>query len=163
MLAEAGYSLDLNELLDAPFRPKRRLRRQTRFSDGSFPVFYSSLDAQTADAEVRYWFLLFRGEPKYRRTAYYRRFSCAFDGVEKDLRPKLADWPGLIHASNYAFCNQLGVEARQSGIDALVAPSARRPDGANLPVLVRHAICDPELGDLVSLTFDPDSREVSIA
>ncbi len=163
MLAEAGYSLGLNELLDGPFRPKRHLRKQTRFSDGSFPVFYSSLDVQTSEVEVCNWFLCFCGEPKSERPAYYQRFSCTFDGVEKDLRSKLADWPDLIDGSNYALCNQLGAEALQSGVDGLVAPSARRSNGANLPVFVRRAIGDPELGDLVSLTLNPDTGKVNLA
>ncbi len=50
------------ELCDAPFRPKLRLQRNAfpeRFSDGSFAVFYSSLDPKTAEAEVRHWFTKF--------------------------------------------------------------------------------------------------------
>ena len=43
-----------DELCDAPFKPKRRLRAQTRFSDGSSPVFYCSLERETAQAEAQH-------------------------------------------------------------------------------------------------------------
>ena len=115
ILASVGYGADPDKLCDGPFRPKRRLRYRTRFSDGSFPVFYSSLDAGTADAELRYWFPRYIGKPQIARRAYYQRFSCAFAGMEKDLRPKVTDWPDLIHKSDYTFCNRLGTEAIQSG------------------------------------------------
>ena len=44
LLAEGVYSIGLEELLDSPFRrrgrfPRQTRFRQTRFSDGSFPVF----------------------------------------------------------------------------------------------------------------------------
>ena len=161
MLAAVGSSTDPSELCGAPFRPKRRLRYRTRFSDGSFPVFYSSLEAGTADAEARYWFPRYIGTPQIPRKAFYRRFSCTFDGMEKDLRPKVTEWPDLIHQSDYTFCNQLGAEARQLGIDGLLAPSARY-NGANLPVFKRQAISNPVLGDVVSMTFHPDTGKVTI-
>ncbi len=38
LLVAAGYETSLEELCDAPFRPKRRLGMATRYSDGSYPV-----------------------------------------------------------------------------------------------------------------------------
>ena len=56
------------ELCEAVFRPKRRLRRRTRYSDGSFPVFYSSLEPETAEAEIKHWLPVFLGKPEKSRT-----------------------------------------------------------------------------------------------
>ena len=161
ILAAVGYRTDLDELCDGPFRPKRRLRRKTRFSDGSFPVFYSSLDSATAEAEIRHWFPHVCGDPGTPRTAYYHRFNCTFRGTEKDLRPKAAEWPGLVDKTDYTFCNQLGAEATQSGLARLVTPSARH-DGANLPVFRRNAVSDPELIDVAAVTFDPNTGETTV-
>ena len=69
ILSAVGYRTDFDELCDGPFRPKRWLRPRTRFSDGSFPVFYSSLDLATAEAEIRYWFPRVCGNPGTPRTA----------------------------------------------------------------------------------------------
>lgn len=161
LLADSGHSVDIDELVDAPFRPKRRLRNRTRFSDGSFPVFYASLDAETAEAEIRHWLPRFIGRPRNPRTAFYQRFSCKFHGVEKDLRPKIDDWPDLVHDSDYSFCNQLGAEARSLQIDGLVTWSARH-EGANLPVFRRRAVSSPKLEDVVSMTYHPDTGDVSV-
>ncbi len=149
------------ELCEAVFRPKRRLRRRTRYSDGSFPVFYSSLEPETAEAEVKHWWTAFSGTPEKPRTAYYRRLECKFSGREKDLRVKASEWPGLVHESDYTFCNRLGAEAREQELDGLVAPSARHL-GANVPIFRRGAIAEAELGDAVAVTYDPASGAVTL-
>ena len=54
-----GMKDSAEEVCDAPFKPKSRLHNvysKSRFSDGSFPVFYSSQQIQTADAEIQHWF-----------------------------------------------------------------------------------------------------------
>ena len=85
ILAAVGYRTDLDELCAGPFRPKRRLCPKTRFSDGSFSVFYSSLDTTTAEAEIRYWFPRFCEYAGSPRPAYYHRFRCTFRGT---VRPE---------------------------------------------------------------------------
>ena len=155
-------SENLAELCDAPFRPRRRSRKPTRFSDGSFPVFYSSLDGATAEAEVRHWLPSYIGKPQKSRTAYYQRLVCTFEGSERDLRPQVAHWPDLVHDSDYRFCNQLGAEAVRLGIDGLVTPSARRVGGVNLPVFKRQAISNPKLEDAVAMTYHPDTGAVTV-
>lgn len=156
LLSDAGYSPpSLEELCDAPFRPKRRFAGRTRFSDGSFPVFYAALDLRTAEAEITHWFRVFSGTPAQARTAYYERFACTFEGSEKDLRPKRTQRPALVD-DDYAFCNRLGAEAVQVGLDALVSPSARRQGGTNLPVFQRRAIRDPESQGVTAVTCEAD-------
>lgn len=152
----------IDELLDGPFRPSAKLRRKTRFSDGSFPVFYSALAAETANAEMAYWFRkAYAGEPPGNRTAFYQGFRCTFEGLEKDLRLKAPDWPDLVHDSDYSFCNRLGAEARDQGLDGLVVPSARH-EGANMPVFARRALNGPELDEIVAITYSPDTGETSV-
>ncbi|MCY4189603.1 MAG: RES family NAD+ phosphorylase [Bryobacterales bacterium] len=152
----------IGEMLDRPFDPRRKFRPRTRFSDGTFPVFYSAFTIETAKAEVAYWFRNgYAGKPRKDRIAYFQSFHCRFEGLEKDLRSKVSDWPNLVHESDYSFCNQLGMEARGKGIDGLVVPSARH-EGANMPIFVRHAISDPELEGTVRMTYSADSGEVSI-
>ena len=152
----------IEELLDGPFLLRAKFRTKTRFSDGTFPVFYSALAIETAKAEMAYWFGKdYAGTPRRDRTAYFQCFRCRFEGLEKDLRYKASDWPDLVHESDYSFCNQLGVEAREGGLDGLVVPSARH-EGANMPIFVRHAISGPELEGIVEMTYRPDTDEVSI-
>ena len=162
-ILSGSVSWDSNrELLDGPFRPRAKLRNRTRFSDGSFPVFYSALASETAETEMAYRFRnAYAGKPQSKRTAYYQGFRCTFEGLERDLRSKAPDWPELVHDSDYSFCNRLGAEARDRAIDGLVVPSARH-EGANMPIFTRQAVSDPELEGMVAITFSPDTGEVSV-
>lgn len=158
-----GSKGELRNLIDAPFRKKRKYKRQTRFSDGSFPVFYSSLESATAKAEISYWLPEFLGKPKKPRKASYMLFSCEFEGRQIDLRNKTTEWPDLIHDSDYGFCNSVGAEAVRKKLDGLVTFSARCPDGVNLPVFSRDALSNPEFLALMEFSYDPDTRDVSIS
>lgn len=149
---------------DAPFRRKRQLGGsgyRTRFSDGSFPVFYSATEAATAKAERLHWFRRDIGKPDGPRTAYFRLFSCCFEGKYKDLTPKIAEWPELV-GEDYGFCNALGAESVKAGLKGLLAPSARRDGGVNVPVFARDAIGNPDEGVVLSVTGDPSARELSV-
>ena len=75
----------------------------------------------------------------------------------------LADWPDLTHDSEYGFCNGLGAEAVATGLDGLLTPSARRPNGTNLPVFKRPAVSNPLVHALVSMTLEPSSGEVTVS
>ncbi len=166
LLASHNATDNPEDLCDEVFRPKPQLEKaenRTRFSDGSFPVFYSSLEPETAEAEIKFLFLKNVSEPNKPRTAYYSRFSCHFDGTIKDLRPMHADWPKLTHDSDYGFCNGLGAEAVATDLDGLLTPSARRPNGTNLPVFRRQAISNPKVHGLVAMTLDPSSGEVAVS
>lgn len=150
------------ELIEGPFRPKKKLFYRTRYSDGSFAVFYSSLATETAAAEVAYWYRReYVGRPRKTRTAYYQGFHCTFEGLEKDLRSKVSEWHDLVHDRDYSFCNRLGAEAKKDGLDGLVVPSARH-EGANMPIFVRQAVSGPELDGVVKITFSPDTNDLSI-
>lgn len=159
-----GKGNSLGELCDAPFRLKSTLHKSgyiSRFSDGSFPVFYSSLEVETTEAEIRHWFPKFVGKPTRRRTVYYLRFACDFDGITRDLRPKESEWPKLVHNEDYKFCNRVGAEAVKLGLDGLLTPSARRRTGTNLPVFRRASIGNPGEDVVVSATYDPSNTTVS--
>lgn len=164
LLKSDGLFDTLEELIEAPFRRKPQLDklRLTRYSDGSFPVFYSALEVETAKAEITYWFRRFVGSPADPRTAFYSRFSCEFDGKVKDVRPKKTEWSDLTHDTDYTFCNGLAAEAKDESLDALLAPSARRSTGSNLPVFERKALSNPTTHKVAAVTFEPVSGKVAI-
>lgn len=160
--AQSGFA---RKLCDLPFerRIRRRRRPPGRFSDGSFPVFYSALEAKTADKEKLYWFSKgAAGSPKDSRTAYYFRFSCSFSGNAKDLRPMHKCWPQLT-SDDYQFCQKLGMEAAKvENLDGLLTPSAREIGGTNVPIFKRHAIGDPFVEARVAITLNASTGMVSI-
>ena len=143
LLRSQNANDSVEALLDGPFRPKPRLAKTgygvSRFSDGSFPVFYCATEAKTAEAESRYHRSRFvPGIP-----TRYTLFRCDFDGSKKDLRSKIDEWPALTYDNDYGFCNELGAEAVKTGVDGLLAPSVRRDGGTNIPVFTRSAISNP--------------------
>ncbi len=127
---------DDKELLDAPFKR----RDKGRYSNGSFPVFYSSLEPETAIGEVRHHIareLVGRGKAhEYRK---YHLIECRITGRGKDVRAMLPQWPALT-SDNYDFCWSVGAEAVQSGLDLLLTPSARVSSGTTVPVFRRSAL-----------------------
>lgn len=163
LLQSRGVAVRSKDLVDRTFKGKPRLAKTTyatRFSDGSFPVLYGAVEAQTAEAEAKHWFSKqVSGKPAHARTAWYTRFTYRFIGKVKDLRPKQAAWPALTHDNDYTFCNRLGLEAVTAGLDGLMAPSARNDGGTNLPVFARKAINNIGEGDAVAITYDPQTGE----
>ena len=161
-LPDSAFRWEGEAMLDNFFERGGRLGDRTRFSDGSFPVFYSALDSATTEAEVKHWAPTFLGGPRQPRTQYRWLFRCMFEGNEKDLRRQVETWPDLVHDSDYTFCNQLGAEAVQLGLDGLVTWSVRRPQGVNVPVFSRCSLSAPETEVLVAITYDPATRLVSV-
>lgn len=162
-LRDQGRHDDLNSFLDRPLIPKPQLGRQSRFSDGSFPVFYSALDTGTAQAEIIHLRSSLGQEAI--GTAYYYLIRCSFNGMVKDLRNHVAQFPFLVldqSTGAYEQCNVIGKEARDSGLDGLRTISARTPDGECLPVFRRPALSDPVRGNLFSFSVDAAGGPVRV-
>lgn len=162
LLFEHRMKSKIEELLDSPFRPKDKLKRKSRFSDGSFSVFYSSWESRTAEAEIKFWFTQYAGQPKGSRVAYYDKFTCEFSGDEIDLRGKIEEWPSLIDVEDYSFCNKIGSEALSLKLDGLVTYSARIDNGTNQPIFCRNAIRNPQIEGLVKLNYDSITGNITL-
>ncbi len=164
-LRQRGIGDDPVDVLNSPFADKPLLKAiQTRFSDGTLRVFYSATEPQTAEQEVRYWYV--KPALEARRTPvrmYYRLAACDFFGDVKDLRPKVNDWPFLTANDGYDSCNEIGKEAASSGLTGLLSQSARRPEGTTLPVFARSALTGVQLQDYRVLSYDPATGNVTIS
>lgn len=99
----------------------------SRFSDGSYGVFYAARALDTAVAETRYHrarFMAATREPpldlpmRCYRTAIHARLH--------DLR---RGWPAMLDPVDYAAPQALARELRAAGSDGVVFPSVRDPDG----------------------------------
>ncbi|MEK6681605.1 MAG: RES family NAD+ phosphorylase [Nitrospirota bacterium] len=163
LLRERQENESLETLLDKPFMPKLQLEKQrivSRYSDGSIRVFYSALERETAEVEVKHHMRKYLTQHTTKpRTVYFLRFACDFSGYSKDLREKYNEWPWLTHDTDLSMCHGIAREAVQEGLDGFLAPSARRNNGTCLPVFKRAAISNPEREELVSFTFDPTTDQ----
>lgn len=131
---------DLQRELTAPFR----FIRPSRFSDGEFGVLYTAREQATAAEEIAYYlpaiFPTSRNGTEYR--VRYQLISCRVSGRVRDLRPAVASNPWLT-GSEHKPCQTVGRQARSLGLDGLVAASARRSGGTNLPVFNVDAASEP--------------------
>jgi len=156
LLQENNEIDTIEALLDKPFQPKSQLNDISRYSDGTFPVLYTALEVETAEAEVKHNAInYFLGQSTERRTIYYLRLLTDFNGKTKDLRKKHKAWPDLTHNNNYNFCNEIAREAVNDGLDSLLAPSARNKNGTCTPIFNRNTLSNPETEGVTSFTYDP--------
>jgi hypothetical protein len=101
----------------------------SRFSDGSYGVFYAAIDRATAMAETRYHhgrFLAATREPPLHLEM--RLYSVRIQSELHDLRA--IDDADLYSATDYTRGRRLGRELRLGGSNGVVFRSVRHPPGA---------------------------------
>ena len=140
-------------------------RRGSRFSDGTFGVYYAAESLDTAIAETAYHFGLFAadsGDPLRREDmrVLVGTLDWRFDDVAR-LAP--ATRSDLLDKTSYAKSQPFAVRRREAGSDGLVYPSVRRaggqciaafwPDTVGIPVQERHLQFEWN-GQKVSRYFD---------
>lgn len=122
----------LHYLLATPFRYPP-LPWGSRFGGiAESGIFYGSKTVPTVLAEAAYYRLLFLNDmvqsPDKPVISYHQIFSakyCADPGVRLQCEDWREHWLHLIHVSQYRFCQDVGVQMRECGIQGLEAPSAR--------------------------------------
>lgn len=136
-------SPDANELIDGVFKlwPGRRSWPEGRFSDGSYPVFYSALEWETAEAEIAHH-IPKRFGANLSGNVFYDRLECRLDATAYDLRPARDHFQFLIEEP-WPPCQSLGKEARGKQAGALLTQSVRRLEGSNAPVFNRDTLSAP--------------------
>lgn len=147
---EAGYG----QAIFFPFVHKSWF--ESRFSDGTYPVWYGSLDLETTVHETVYHFrrrhIEEAGFEHARQPIVGERkiYLVACDAVLIDLRRKLVEAPDLIDPDTYTFCHQVGRELQSRRHPGLLTRSARCP-GDNAVLFDPVYLTNPR--DLCFLTY----------
>lgn len=117
----------------------------SRFSDGSYGVFYAGRERATAIAETRFHhgrFLAATGEASMHLPM--RLYHVHIDARLHDLRPEGAVDARVNDPDSYAVSRQLGAELRRQGSTGVAYRSVRNPAGqcAGLfkPRAARHCV-----------------------
>lgn len=140
----------------------------TRFSDGTFGVWYGALEEETSFTETLFW--LFREvQPDLPNSKngiirkHRRMFLARLDHVETiDLVKLQSEYPNLTHPTDYSLCHELGMYAVDRGIGLYLAPSARKEEGIRTPVFQKEAIKGDTYRYDYYLTFKAASRRVVV-
>lgn len=115
----------------------------SRFSDGSYGVFYCARDRETAVAETRYHsgrFLAATNEAPMR--LQMRLYTVKAKGQVMDLRKVAGERPELFHPDDYGASQAFGRKLRKDGAWGLAYPSVRQPGGECLAAFRPRMLSD---------------------
>ena len=108
----------------------------SRFSDGTYGVFYCARKRDTAIAETRYHAALFMAataEPPMR--LQMRLYSVEAKGRVADLREASRAEPRIVAPDDYGYPQTVGRTLRAEGAQGILYPSVRHPGGECLAAL----------------------------
>lgn len=119
----------------------------SRFSDGSFGVWYGSESVETTVYESAYhWYrglLSDAGLEQMAVIAERKVYWVACSAALLDFRELVADEPDLLHPSDYTFCQTVGSRIHREGHPGLLTPSVRRSAGQNLAIFNPAVLSNP--------------------
>lgn len=119
----------------------------SRFSGGSFGVWYGCDSIETSVAETAYhWFnglLTDAGFEKENVIGERKLYAVACNAALLDLRPLATTQPNLIHKSDYSYTQSVGARLHREGHPGLVTTSARYLTGHNYVVLNPNVLSNP--------------------
>lgn len=119
----------------------------SRFSDGSFGVWYGCDSAETSVYETTYhWFngfLCDAGFEKEKVVGERKLYEVACDAALVNLRPLTAKHPGLMHKTDYSYPQSVGARLHREGHPGLVTVSVRHAPGTNYAVLNPAVLSNP--------------------
>lgn len=102
----------------------------SRFSDGTFGVFYAARELETAIAETAYHRARFmRATRQGRMELDMRVYAVDLAARLHDLRGRQADFRRVYDREDYAAGQQLGGRLRQGGSNGIAYDSVRRTGG----------------------------------
>ncbi len=102
----------------------------SRFSDGSYGVFYAARELETAVAETAFHRERFmHATDQSRMELDMRVYAVELDGRLHDLRGRAASLPHLYSRDGYGPAQELAKRLRDEGSDGLVYDSVRRDRG----------------------------------
>ena len=137
----------------------------TRFSDGTFPVFYAAETRETTEWEMRYHReRAAKADPEQRFPIYMWAFQCEFSGNSIDLRQKRGEWEWLTSDETCdPSCLKLGQEAIASAdVDAFQAPSARHSEGTTVPTFNDKSLSNAAINGTTIFTYIVETESISL-
>lgn len=138
----------------APFAHASRAR-PTRFSDGSFGVYYAANGQETALREVAFHMgRFFAATRDPQTTATLRGYAGRLDRALHDLRG--SDWTAYLDADvkRYATSQALGRRLRTAGSNGVVYPSVRHASGQCVAAFWPDVVGVPVQASHVTLRWD---------
>ena len=136
----------------------------SRFSDGTFGVWYGSESVETTVYESAYhWYKGLLSDAGYERQvvmAERKVYLVACGAALLDLRKASHKHADLLHPLDYAFCQSVGARIHREGHPGLLTPSVRRPAGENAVIFNPNVLSNPRLN--CQLTYRLDGDQITV-
>lgn len=132
--------------------------RISRFSDGSFGVWYGSNTIETTVYETAYhWhngLLTDAGFEKERIVIERKLYSVSCSAALLDVRHLLDDYPLLLHKTDYTFTQSVGSRIHREGHPGLVTASVRHEHGDLYALLNPNVLSNPRHNCYLTYTLE---------
>jgi hypothetical protein len=149
-----------NSAIDWPFSHWQA----SRFSDGSFGVWYGSDAIETTVYETVYhWvfgFLRDAGWDTIAAQAERKVYAVACHGALLDFRTAADAYPALLHPSEYALTRTIGARMHREGHPGLITRSARYTRGENLAIFNPVVLSNPR--PVCTLRYRLEGKSVAV-
>ncbi len=147
----------------------------SRFSDGSYGVWYGADTVETTVYESAYhWYRGLLSDAGYERepvVAEREVYKVTCGAALLDFRKLTDDYPDLLHPADYAFSQVVGARIHREGHPGLLIQSVRRSAGENVVVFNPGVLSNPKLncqlvyrleGERITVEKQPGSVWISI-
>lgn len=136
----------------------------SRFSDGTYGVWYGSDSVETTVYEsVYHWYkstLCDAGFDRQVVIAERKVYRVACGAALLDFRAPSNEYSDLLHPSDYAFCQSVGARIHREGHPGLLTPSVRRPSGENVVIFNPGVLSNPRLN--CQLTYRLEDNQIVV-
>jgi len=140
--------------------------RASRFSDGTYGVWYGSESVETTVYESAYhWYRALLTDAGFERTTVVAKrdvYWVACRAALLDFRSKTEKFPDLLSPSDYVFCQSVGNRIHQEGHPGLITHSVRRPAGENVAIFNPDVLSNPRRTDQLTYRLEGDRISVEL-
>jgi hypothetical protein len=168
VMNKSGYEFDYQFLyglaIGYPFEADPFMA--SRFSDGSFPIWYGSLTKETTMHEVAYHMLKaeltildINVNVVIKRPRILLDVFC--DGLVIDLSHKKSEHPEII-SDNYVHSQKIGKFIYDQGFPGFLTPSARHTKGINVNIFKPSLLNNPRITSYLNYHLFPALKKIEI-
>lgn len=120
---------------------------ESRFSDGTFPVWYGSMDPITTIYETANHMIKTEMSISSKEEIIIRErtiYDVLCQGILIDLSRKKKNFPHLV-SENYLTTQRIGKQLSEQGYPGLLSPSARYQRGINVNIFKQEILSNPRI------------------
>ena len=149
---------------------KQKSWGQTRYGNGTYPVWYGSLELNTSFYETFYhYYKTFIEAPHGFSTRNHGLFitnrsvfTVSCHAALIDLRHHCAAHRELLNPNDYEFTQSIGLRIHKEGYPGLITKSVRFASGNSLAIFNKNVLSSPKPHGNFRYEYDPANQTVNV-